>query len=108
MKGTRRYYWTLILAAVACAWVCAALRTSRAQGPPARNRLSNETTQGQAAPGVLKMRIEGDQVSAEIRETLLQRVLEELADRTGTIFEIESQLNPPVSVVLYRVSLQEA
>ena len=56
----------------------------------------------------MKMRIEDGFVTAEIRATPLQGVLEELADRTGVVFSIQSQENQPISISLYRVSLEEA
>ncbi len=59
-------------------------------------------------PAYLKMRVEEDHVTAEIRNTPWQRVLEELAARTGIIFQVQTQENPPFSLTLYRVELQEA
>lgn len=59
-------------------------------------------------PAVLKMHVEDARVTAEISNSPLQDVLRELADRTGIIFEVRSQINPPISLNLYRVSLQEA
>lgn len=56
----------------------------------------------------MKIRVEDNQVTAEIRNTPLQVVLEELANRTGVVFEIQSQENPPISISLYRVSVLEA
>ncbi len=58
--------------------------------------------------GTIMMRIEEDQVTAEIRNMPLRKVLEEIAARTGVIFEVSSELNPEVSVSLFRVSLKEA
>jgi hypothetical protein len=57
---------------------------------------------------LMKIRVEEDHVSADIRNALLQDVLEELAAQTGVIFEAPIQVNPPVSVSFYRVTLQEA
>lgn len=54
------------------------------------------------------MRVEDDHVTAEIRNTPWQRVLEELAARTGIIFEVQSQENAPLSLTLFRADLQEA
>jgi len=59
-------------------------------------------------PSLLKIRVEGDHVTAEIRATPLQQVLEELAARTGVVFEVGTQENDPVSLSLYRVGLAEA
>jgi hypothetical protein len=61
-----------------------------------------------AGPPFLKMRVEEDHVTAEIRNTLWQRVVEELAARTGIIFEVQTQENALLSLTLYRVDLQEA
>jgi hypothetical protein len=59
-------------------------------------------------PAVLKMHVEGDWVTADITDCPMQKALQELADRTGIIFEVRSQDDPLISVHLYRVSLQEA
>jgi hypothetical protein len=56
----------------------------------------------------MKMRLEGQDVTAEIRSTPLQQVLDELAAWSGIVFEIGSQENPNVSVTFYRVPVQEA
>jgi len=58
-------------------------------------------------PVYMKIRAEGDEVTADIRNTPLQQVLAEIAARTGVVFEIQSQENPPISISLYRVGLQE-
>ena len=81
-----------------------------AQRPPSRNR-QYPPRPGQPQdqkPMVLSMRVENDRVTADITDCPLQNVLEELASRTGIIFEVRSQENPPVSVHLARISLQEA
>jgi hypothetical protein len=57
---------------------------------------------------LMKIRVEEDHVSADIRDALLHSVLEELAAQSGVVFEIPVQVNPPVSVSLYRVPLQDA
>ncbi len=59
-------------------------------------------------PAVLKIRIEGDRITAEIFNCPLQTALQDLADRTGIIFEVRSQENLPVSVRLNRIPLAEA
>lgn len=56
----------------------------------------------------MTLRVEENRVSAEIRSTPLQAVLRELADWTGVVFEVATDLNPPVSISLFRTSLQEA
>ena len=58
--------------------------------------------------GLMKIRVEEGHVTADLRDALLQNVLEELAAQTGVVFEIPVQVNPPVSVSLYRVALREA
>ena len=56
----------------------------------------------------MQMRIEGDAVTAEIRNTPAQTVLEELAARTGVVFEVATQWNPSISVAFFKTSLREA
>jgi len=59
-------------------------------------------------PALMRMRLEERSVTAEIRATPLQQILEELAARSGVVFEIDTRENPPKSVVFYSVSLEEA
>jgi hypothetical protein len=59
-------------------------------------------------PSSMRIRLDGSRLTAQIRATPLPQVLEELAARTGIVFEIESQDNPKISIVFYRASLQEA
>jgi hypothetical protein len=54
------------------------------------------------------MRAENGRITADITDCPMHKALEELADRTGIIFEVRTQDNPLVSVHLYQVSLQEA
>jgi hypothetical protein len=70
------------------------------QAPDAADPPSSQVT--------LKIRVESDQVTAEIRNAPLQWVLEELAARSGVIFEIQTQQNPAVSLILNKVDLTEA
>jgi hypothetical protein len=56
----------------------------------------------------MRMRLEGETLTAEIRNTPLQDVLGELAAWSGIVFAIESQEDPPVSVNFFSVSLTEA
>jgi hypothetical protein len=79
----------------------------RAEGQVVRT-INPQQAQQPAGPPLLKMRVEGGQVTAEIRNTPWQQALEELAARTGIVFEVQLQENAPVSMVLYRVSVQEA
>lgn len=57
---------------------------------------------------VLRMWVDEGLISATIADAPLQKVLEDLAARTGVIFEVRSHVNPLVSVRLNRVSIQEA
>jgi len=61
-----------------------------------------------AEPALMRMRLEDRSVTAEIRVTPLQQILEEFAARSGVVFEIDTRENPPMSVVFYSVSLEEA
>jgi len=54
------------------------------------------------------MQIKDGRVNAAVRSAPLQRVLEELAARSGVVFQVQSQDNPLVSITLQEVSLQEA
>jgi len=56
----------------------------------------------------MRMLLDGGGLNAQIRATPLQQVLEELAARTGVVFEIESQENPKISIFFNRMSIQEA
>ena len=64
--------------------------------------------QQQPNPAAMKMRVVDGKVIAEITGTPLQTVLQELAERTGIIFEIRTQDNPLVTLRLDQVPLQEA
>jgi hypothetical protein len=61
-----------------------------------------------SGPPVVKMRVEGDRITADITDCPLQKALKELADRTGIIFEVRTSDNPLVSVHLNQIPLQEA
>jgi len=56
----------------------------------------------------MAVRIEADQVTAEVRNAPLHKVLVEFASRAGVIFEVSTEFNPLVSISLFRVGLQEA
>jgi hypothetical protein len=66
------------------------------------------TQQEDSVPAVLVMRVDDDRITADIRNSPLQKALRELAERTGIVFEVRSEDNPLVSVHLYGVSFQEA
>jgi hypothetical protein len=61
-----------------------------------------------AGPIILRIRVEDGLVVADIRNAPLHRVLEELAARTGIVFEVGMQDATVVSVSLPRVGIQEA
>ena len=98
---TLNYFSRFLLMAVllTCEASAQVIRPVGPGGPGARS---------QPVPTLLKMRVEGNQISADIVATPLQQVLEELAAHTGIIFEVAVPLNPPLSLKLYRVPLMEA
>jgi hypothetical protein len=59
-------------------------------------------------PMVLKMSVNDGRITAEIVNAPQQTVLEDLAARTGIIFEVRTHDNPPLTLKLDQVSLQEA
>ncbi len=61
-----------------------------------------------ALPMQMKIRVEDDLVTAELRNVPLQTALEELAARSGIVFEVAQLENDPVSVSFLKVSLEEA
>jgi hypothetical protein len=71
---------------------------------PVRRGSAEEVKQ----PASMKMRVQQERVTAEIRFTPLHRVLEELAAWTGVVFEVESQDNTPVSVRLNGLPVEAA
>jgi len=67
------------------------------------------TTQSQAQkPIVLKMRVVNSLVTADISDCPMQMALQDLADRSGIVFEVRSQDNPLVSVHPNQVDFHEA
>jgi hypothetical protein len=61
-----------------------------------------------AGPGLMKIRVEEGNITAQIVSMPLPNVLDELAARTGIVFELPSYLSTPVTVTFYKVSLREA
>ncbi len=59
-------------------------------------------------PAAMKLRVQDQDVVAQIRNTPLQDVLAELAAWSGIIFEIDAQENPTVSIDFFSVPLPEA
>jgi type II secretory pathway component GspD/PulD (secretin) len=80
-----------------------------AQRPYVRGTQYPNPGQPQAPkPFVLDMLVVEGRVTANITNCPLQTVLQELADRTGILFEVRSQDNSQVSIHLNRVVLPEA
>jgi hypothetical protein len=84
--------------------LCPAAPAQRPGNPRASTPQSNQPPK----PIILKIRVEEDRVTADIVDCPFQKALQELADRTGIIFEVRTQNNPLVSVHLQRIPLQEA
>jgi hypothetical protein len=61
-----------------------------------------------AGPASMRLRVEDDLVTGDIRNMPLQQVLEEFAARTGVVFEVQTQENQPTSLALFQVGLKEA
>jgi hypothetical protein len=59
-------------------------------------------------PAYMKIRVESGNVTAQIQNTPLPQVLEELAARSGVVFELGTNDETSVSVSFYNVGLQEA
>ncbi len=78
------------------------------QGRPIMPPRQMPGTPPPAEPAFMRMRVEDGWVTAEIRAEPIQQVLEELAARSGIVFEVPTQENDPVSVTFYKVTLQEA
>ncbi len=83
--------------------------------PPGQSRIPGRPGQNPSVPQpqsnippYMRIRVEDNQITADIRNTPLHQVLQEIADRSGIVFEVQSQDNPPIWISLYRVSLQEA
>jgi hypothetical protein len=60
------------------------------------------------ATSILDMRVIDGRITAKIVNCPLQKALQEMADRTGIIFEFRSHDNPAVSVHLDKAPLEEA
>jgi hypothetical protein len=103
-RGTRSMTFCLTFLSVLL--FSAPLLAQRSRIPVPQKR--SPTQQKVPLPEVLVMRVDDDKITADIRNSPLQKVLGELAERTGIVFEIRSEDNPLVSVHLYGVSFQEA
>ncbi len=104
----RAFCWSVL--GIPLLYCTAMAQRPAAQAPkfPVQFPIPPPGQQDNIKPSVLKMRVEGGKVTAEIRDCPLQKVLSELADRTGIIFEVRSQENPQVSIALQETPLQEA
>jgi hypothetical protein len=67
-----------------------------------------ENAKQSSTPAIIKIRVADGRVSAEIRNAPLQDVLEEMAARSGVVFEIQTQQNPMVSQIFEKEELSEA
>ncbi len=85
--------------------------TVPAQSPPPQRSRTNVFTPRQPpdpAPAILKMHVEDGAVTAEIQNSPMQNVLQELAERTGIIFEVRYSENSLISLRLDGIPLPEA
>ncbi len=78
------------------------------QGRPLMPPVQMPGAQAAALPALMRIRVEDGFVTGEIQSQPIQQVLEELAARTGIVFEVPMQENDPVSVTFYKVTIQEA
>ncbi len=83
----------------------AAAQVVRQQNPFANAR---PTPPPPTSPASMKIRVEQEQVTAQIVSTPLPQVLDELAARTGLVFELAAQEATPVTVTFSRISIKEA
>lgn len=96
------------LLAVALLAACPEAGAQRAPKPNITASRPAQQQQQPAKPAVQHIRVEDGTITADITNSPLHNVLLELAERTGVIFEVRTQSNPPVSIHLNRVPLQEA
>ncbi len=95
----------VLLACCTSGWIQA---QSARVGRPGSRQPAPRVQSPPAGPITLKMRVEGILVTADLRNVPLQRAFEELAARTGIVFELGMQDASTASVSLYRVELREA
>jgi hypothetical protein len=99
-----------------CAWFLPLLfvslqpfsETLAAQGRSGQRPAPKTRQVKPALPAFMKIRVESGNVTAQIQNTPLPRVLEELAARSGIVFELGTHDETSVSVSFYNVGLQEA
>lgn len=82
--------------------------TLPAQSSRSRRGSSRITRAKPTEPPRMKIRVEEDRVSGEIRYTPLQEVLAEIAAWSGVVFEVPSLENEPVTITFYSTPLEEA
>ncbi len=104
-NGSHRMILWLVLLAMAA--LCPVIEAQNVPRQRSRTTFKRVPPQNKT-PAVLKMRVEDGTVTAEISNSPLHKVLEELAERTGIIFEVRDQDKSLVSVRLKSVSLTEA
>jgi hypothetical protein len=105
-RNSDRYRWTafglvFLLTIILCS-NAPAQRSVRSNRPPVPGQMP------ESKPSLLSIRVDANRITAHISDCPLQNVLQDLADRTGVIFEVRSHDNPLVSVHLDRISLQES
>ncbi len=99
---------SLIKAIIASIFLLVVSAPVWAQGRPLRPPNQMPIPPGPPVPTSMKLRVEEGWVTAEIQNTPLQQVLEELAARSGVVFEVPVQENDPVSITFFKVTMQEA
>ncbi len=108
MRGPAFSHVTFLafLALAACGLVRAS--DACAQGRRIQTPFPQPAPKQPALPQLMKLRVEEDLITGELRNVPLQTALEELASRTGIVFEVALQEDDPVSVSFFRIPLQEA
>jgi hypothetical protein len=103
LSGTRA-----VLVLLACLVSAPACPLAAQVARPGARQPAGRAKNPPPSPVALKIRVEGGFVTAELRNVPLARALEELAARTGIVFELGMQDAATASVSLYRVELREA
>jgi len=92
-----------------CCWLLLTLVAGVLQAQTGRQRASRRLPpRAPSQPAVVKIRVQEERVTADIRFAPLQQVLGELADWTGVVFEVESQDNPLITIRLDSLPLNDA
>ncbi len=103
-KGRKRFFRRL--AAIGCLFLCLDATAQMRSGGPVPQAPSPAAPK--AKPMILKMQVNEAGVTAHISNCPMQTALQELAERTGIVFEVRTQDNPYVSLHLNGVQLEEA